>query len=392
MNRLFTSESVTEGHPDKVCDTIADAVLDAVLTKNPLAHSACEVCATTDFVLLMGEVSGATLSYDEIESLVRNTVGEIGYTKETEGFCNKTLSITNLIHSQSADIAQGVNNAIEHKMGGDDYDKVGAGDQGMMYGYACRETDCLMPLPITLAHSLTKRLTQVRKAGILSYLRPDGKAQVTVEYYHAKPTRVHTVVVSTQHTDDVSQEKIREDVIREVIKVAIPENLLDENTRILVNPTGRFVIGGPDGDSGLTGRKIIVDTYGGYCPHGGGAFSGKDSTKVDRSGAYFARYVCKNVVASGLADNCQLELSYAIGKAQPISVRVDSFGTSRDDDGKLLDAILKTFDFRPAAIIDKLGLTNPIFKKTTNYGHFGKEGLPWEKCDMVEKLLSNYGE
>ena len=277
-------------------------------------------------------------------------------------------------------------------MGGDDYDKVGAGDQGMMYGYACRETDCLMPLPITLAHSLTKRLTEVRKAGILSYLRPDGKAQVTVEYYHAKPTRVHTVVVSTQHTDDVSQEKIREDVIREVIKVAIPENLLDENTRILVNPTGRFVIGGPDGDSGLTGRKIIVDTYGGYCPHGGGAFSGKDSTKVDRSGAYFARYVCKNVVASGLADNCQLELSYAIGKAQPISVRVESFGTSRDDDGKLLDAILKTFDFRPAAIIDKLGLTNPIFKKTTNYGHFGKEGLPWERCDMVEKLLSNYGE
>ena len=363
MNRLFTSESVTEGHPDKVCDTIADAVLDAVLTKNPLAHSACEVCATTDFVLLMGEVSGATLSYDEIESLVRNTVGEIGYTKETEGFCNKTLSITSLIHSQSADIAQGVNNAIEHKMGGDDYDKVGAGDQGMMYGYACRETDCLMPLPITLAHALTKRLTEVRKAGILSYLRPDGKAQVTVEYYHAKPTRVHTVVVSTQHTDDVSQEKIREDVIREVIKVAIPENLLDENTRILVNPTGRFVIGGPDGDSGLTGRKIIVDTYGGYSRHGGGAFSGKDPTKVDRSAAYAARYVAKNVVAAGLAEKCEIELAYAIGVAEPVSIMVDTFGTGKISDDEISELVFKNFDLRPAAIINKFDMqTTGIFQ------------------------------
>ncbi len=393
MKRLFTSESVTEGHPDKVCDSIADAVLDTVLSRNSAAHSACEVCATTDFVLLMGEISGASVTADEADAIVRKVVSDIGYTREGEGFSSKTLKITNLIHSQSSDIAMGVDDAIEYRASGaDDYDKVGAGDQGMMYGYACNETSCLMPMPITLAHKLTSTLTAVRKAGILSYLRPDGKAQVTVEYEDNTPKRVHTVVVSTQHSADVTQETIKEGIIKEVIMKAIPSELLDKDTIILVNPTGRFVIGGPHGDSGLTGRKIIVDTYGGYCPHGGGAFSGKDPTKVDRSAAYYARYVCKNLVAAGLADRCQLELSYAIGKAQPISVRIDTFGTGKVSDDKLLKGVMKVFDFRPAAIIDNLGLRRTEYKATTNYGHFGKENLAWERCDKAEELLGACGE
>jgi len=385
--RLFTSESVTEGHPDKVCDTIADRMLDKVLSINPNSHSACEVCATTNFVLLMGEISGAEVSGADTEKIVRDAIKEIGYTKNNEGFCADTVKITNLLHSQSADIAMGVDNALEARNGEEDiFDKTGAGDQGMMYGYACRETDDLMPLPITLAHKLTARLTEVRKSGLVPFLRPDGKAQVTVEYEDNQPKRIHTIVVSTQHTEEATEEDIRREVVDKVIKVAIPQEMIDDKTKILVNPTGRFVIGGPYGDSGLTGRKIIVDTYGGYAPHGGGSFSGKDPTKVDRSACYYARYVCKNVVASGLADRCQLEISYAIGKAQPISIRVDSFGTAKVGDTKLLEAVKKVFDFRPAAIIAKLGLRTPIYHLTTNYGHFGKANLPWEKCDKVDEL------
>jgi S-adenosylmethionine synthetase len=382
--RLFTSESVTEGHPDKVCDSISDAVLDAVLTVDSGAHCACETCATTDMVMVLGEIRAK--AQVDIERIVRDTVASIGYDREGLGFDSHTLKVINRLHAQSQDIAQGVDRSEEASEGGTDYDLQGAGDQGMMYGFACTETDCLMPLPITLAHGLTARLTAVRKEGILPYLRPDGKAQVTVEYDGHRPVRIHTVVVSTQHDEGVSQSQIREDVIREVIQKALPAHLLYEGTKIYVNPTGRFVIGGPDGDSGLTGRKIIVDTYGGYCPHGGGAFSGKDPSKVDRSAAYYARYVCKNVVAAGLAERCQLEVSYAIGRAHPISVRVASFGTGVVSDEVLEQIVAKVFDFRPAAIIDGLGLTRPIYRATTNYGHFGKPDLPWEAVDKVDAL------
>ncbi|MBO4535045.1 MAG: methionine adenosyltransferase [Clostridia bacterium] len=388
ITRLFTSESVTEGHPDKVCDSISDALLDAVLTQDPEAHCACETCATTDKVVVMGETrANATVDVDRI---VRETVDRIGYNIPGLGFDSHTLQVYNFIHEQSSDIAQGVDQAGESRHSEpadqDEYDRQGAGDQGMMYGYACDETAELMPLPITLAHRLTAKLTEVRKNGTLPYLRPDGKAQVTVEYEGHTPIRVHTVVVSTQHDESVTQEQIREDIIEYVICEAIPAYLMQEATLIYVNPTGRFVIGGPDGDSGLTGRKIIVDTYGGYCPHGGGAFSGKDPTKVDRSAAYYARYVCKNVVAAGLARHCQLEVSYAIGRAHPISLRANTFGTGVVDDSILEEVVDKVFDFRPAAIIDQLDLKRPIYSKTTNYGHFGKADLPWEKTDKVHIL------
>lgn len=390
-NRLFTSESVTEGHPDKVCDSIADAILDELLKQDGSSRSACETCATTDTVLVMGEItSNAKI---DVEKVIRDTIKNIGYTEKDVGF-DYNCEIINKIHTQSPDIAMGVDASAEAKSGDSSvYDSIGAGDQGMMYGYACTETDSLMPLPITLAHKLTARLTEVRKSGLLNWLRPDGKSQVTVEYDEFdNPVRVHTVVVSTQHSPEVSHDEIEKTVIEKVVKYAIPAELLDENTRILVNPTGRFVVGGPNGDSGLTGRKIVVDTYGGYCPHGGGAFSGKDPTKVDRSASYYARYVCKNVVASGLAKRCMLEVSYAIGVAKPISLRISSFGTAVCSDKVLEQVVEKVFDFRPAAIIDNLSLRSPIYKATTNYGHFGKNGLAWEKTDKVGDIKKAYEE
>lgn len=390
-NRLFTSESVTEGHPDKVCDSIADAILDEILKQDAFSRSACETCATTNTVLVMGEIT--TKAKIDVEKVIRDTIKNIGYTEEDLGF-DYNCQIINKIHTQSPDIAMGVDASKEAKSGDTSaYDLIGAGDQGMMYGYACTETDSLMPLPITLAHKLTARLTEIRKSGLVGWLRPDGKSQVTIEYDEFdNPVRVHTVVVSTQHAPEVTHDEIEKTVTKEVIKYAIPENLLDENTRILVNPTGRFVVGGPNGDSGLTGRKIVVDTYGGYCPHGGGAFSGKDPTKVDRSASYYARYVCKNVVASGLAKRCMLEVSYAIGVAKPISLRISSFGTAVCSDSLLEQIVQKVFDFRPAAIIDNLGLRAPIYKATTNYGHFGKEGLAWEKTDKVDAIKKAYEE
>lgn len=390
-NRLFTSESVTEGHPDKVCDSIADAILDELLKQDAKSRSACETCATTNTVLVMGEIT--TKAKIDVEKVIRDTIKNIGYTEEDVGF-DYNCQIINKIHTQSPDIAMGVDASTEAKSGDTSaYDLTGAGDQGMMYGYACTETDSLMPLPITLAHKLTARLTEVRKSGLVSWLRPDGKSQVTIEYDEFdNPVRVHTVVVSTQHAPEVTHDEIEKTVTELVIKYAIPENLLDGNTRILVNPTGRFVVGGPNGDSGLTGRKIVVDTYGGYCPHGGGAFSGKDPTKVDRSASYYARYVCKNVVASGLAKRCMLEVSYAIGVAKPISLRISSFGTAVCSDSVLEQIVQKVFDFRPAAIIDNLGLRAPIYKATTNYGHFGKEGLTWEKTDKVDAIKKAYEE
>lgn len=390
-NRLFTSESVTEGHPDKVCDSIADAILDELLKQDVSSRSACETCATTDTVLVMGEItSNAKI---DVEKVIRDTIKNIGYTEKDVGF-DYNCEIINKIHTQSPDIAMGVDASAESKSGDSSvYDSIGAGDQGMMYGYACTETDSLMPLPITLAHKLTARLTEVRKSGLVNWLRPDGKSQVTVEYDEFdNPVRVHTVVVSTQHSPAVSHDEIEKTVIEKVVKYAIPAELLDENTRILVNPTGRFVVGGPNGDSGLTGRKIVVDTYGGYCPHGGGAFSGKDPTKVDRSASYYARYVCKNVVASGLAKRCMLEVSYAIGVAKPISLRISSFGTAVCSDKVLEQVVEKVFDFRPAAIIDNLSLRSPIYKATTNYGHFGKNGLAWEKTDKVGDIKKAYEE
>lgn len=383
--RLFTSESVTEGHPDKVCDSISDAILDAVLSGDPMSRVAAETCATTDTVLIMGEIT--TNANVDFEQVVRDTIKEIGYTEPDIGF-DFNCEIINKIHTQSPDIAMGVDASTEAKSGNtEDYDKIGAGDQGMMYGYACDETESLMPLPITLAHKLTERLTNVRKSRLVNWLKPDGKAQVTVVYdKDNNPLKVHTVVVSTQHTESVSYDELRTTIINEVIKKAIPDHLLDENTRIFVNPTGRFVVGGPNGDSGLTGRKIVVDTYGGYCPHGGGAFSGKDPTKVDRSASYYARYVCKNLVASGLAKRVMLEISYAIGVAKPISLRVCSFNTGVVSDEILEKITEKVFDFRPAAIIDNLKLRTPVYRTTTNYGHFGKEYLPWEKTDKIEEL------
>ena len=370
MKKFFTSESVTEGHPDKICDQISDAVLDAIIAKDPRARVACETSATTGLVLVMGEIS--TSCYVDIQSIVRETVREIGYDRAKYGFDCDTCAVLTAIHEQSADIALGVNSSVEHRITGEEADRFGAGDQGIMFGYATDETEEYMPIAITLAHKLAKRLSFVRKTGVLDYLRPDGKTQVTVEYDDGKVKRIDTVVVSTQHSEKVSTEKLRADIKKLVIEASLPRSLLDENTKYFINPTGRFEIGGPHGDSGLTGRKIIVDTYGGSCPHGGGAFSGKDPTKVDRSGAYMARYICKNVVAARLAKECTLELAYAIGVAKPVSLFVNTKGTGKLPDEKIADIISKEFDLRPYSIIKTLDLLRPIYKATAAYGHFGR--------------------
>ena len=385
---LFTSESVTEGHPDKVCDQISDAVLDAILEQDPNGRVACETTACTGLIHVMGEIT--TSCYVDIAHIAREVVRDIGYDRGKYGFDCDTCAVVTSIDEQSADIALGVDNSLESKEGASESDlAIGAGDQGMMFGYACDETKELMPLPISLAHKLAKRLTDVRKDGTFDYLRPDGKSQVTVEYDEDnQPVRVDTVVISTQHSPEVSLAQIREDMIEQVVKKVIPSHLLDENTKYFINPTGRFVIGGPHGDSGLTGRKIIVDTYGGYARHGGGAFSGKDCTKVDRSAAYAARYVAKNIVAAGLADKCEIQLSYAIGVAQPTSIMADTFGTGKVSDEKLVEIIRENFDLRPAGIIKMLNLRRPIYKQTAAYGHFGRNDLdlPWEKLDKAEDL------
>ena len=383
MRYFFTSESVTEGHPDKVCDQISDAVLDAVLSHDENSRAAIECCATTGMVLVMGELS--TDCYVDISKIVRDTVKEIGYT-HGQGFSYNSLAVITAIHGQSADIARGVDASVEKRAGGDEYDTIGAGDQGMMFGYAVNETPELMPLTAVLSHKLAMRLAEVRKSGLLPYLRPDGKTQVTVEYEGRKPVRVDTVVVSAQHDEHVSQEQLIKDIKEFVIGEIIDKSLVDENTRYFINPTGRFEIGGPEGDSGLTGRKIIVDTYGGRCAHGGGAFSGKDCTKVDRSAAYMARYICKNIVAAGLADECELQVAYAIGVANPVSLFVNTYGTNKVPEEKIVRAIEENFDLRPAAIIEKLGLRRPIFKQTAAYGHFGRDAFPWEKTDMADVL------
>ena len=389
-NYLFTSESVTEGHPDKICDQISDAVLDAILEKDPDGHVACECTATTGLVLVMGEIT--TSCYVDIPKIVRDVVRDIGYDRAKFGFDCETCAVLTSIHEQSADIAMGVNESLERKQGGEGDDLTnGAGDQGMMFGYACDETSELMPLPISLAHKMARRLTEVRKNGTLHYLRPDGKTQVTVEYdKDNRPVRIDTVVISSQHAPEVSLEQIREDLIREVALPVIPTELNKGDIRFFINPTGRFVIGGPQGDSGLTGRKIIVDTYGGSAPHGGGAFSGKDPTKVDRSAAYAARYVAKNIVAAGLAEKCQVQLAYAIGVAHPVSIMVETFGTGKVDDGKLEEAVEKVFDLRPTAIIRDLDLRRPIYRQLAAYGHMGREdlGVAWEKTDRVDALLA----
>ncbi|HEX3016364.1 MAG TPA: methionine adenosyltransferase [Caproicibacter sp.] len=385
--RLFTSESVTEGHPDKVCDQIADAVLDAIIAQDPNAHVACEVTATTGVVHVMGEIS--TDCYVDIASIARDVVKDIGYDNPDCGFDGNTCGVLTSIDVQSPDIAMGVNRSFEAQNGATDQDDlIGAGDQGIMFGYACDETPELMPLAISLAHRLSKRLTEVRRDGTLSYLRPDGKTQVTVEYDGDTPVRVDAVVVSAQHNPDVTLEQIRKDIKKHVIEAVIPANWLDENTKYYINPTGRFVIGGPVGDSGLTGRKIIVDTYGGYGRHGGGAFSGKDPTKVDRSASYAARYVAKNIVAAGLAKKCEVQLAYAIGVARPVSISVDTFGTSDYTGEDLAAAVAKVFDLRPSAIIRNLDLRRPIYRAVSNYGHMGREDLnvPWEKRDKVDAL------
>ena len=384
MNKFFTSESVTEGHPDKICDQISDAVLDAILAKDPYARVACETSATTGLVLVMGEIS--TDCYVDIQSVARNTIRRIGYDRAKYGFDCDTCAVLTAIHEQSADIALGVDNSVEHRETGDVADTFGAGDQGMMFGYATNETEELMPLAITLAHKLTRKLTEVRKSGELDYLRPDGKSQVTVEYENGKVKRLEAVVVSTQHSEKISAEQLRKDIEKRVIRAVLPAELIDENTKIYINPTGRFEIGGPHGDSGLTGRKIIVDTYGGSCPHGGGAFSGKDPTKVDRSAAYFARYICKNVVAAGLADECTLEVAYAIGVARPVSLFVNTKGTGKLSDEKIADIISKEFDMRPYSIIKTLDLRRPIYEATAAYGHFGRPEFPWEKLDRADDL------
>ena len=384
---LFTSESETKGHPDKICDQISDAVLDAIMAKDPNGRVACETCCTTGMVLIMGEIS--TTADIDIPAVARRVICDIGYDSAELGFDGNTCAIITSIDKQSPDIALGVNASYELKGGEEDkYNLNGAGDQGMMFGYACDETPELMPMPISLAHKLALKLTEVRENGTLDYLRPDGKTQVTIEYDGDKPVRVDAVVVSSQHSADVELEKIREDIIKYVIDTTVDPSLMDENTKIYINPTGRFVTGGPQGDSGLTGRKIIVDTYGGYSRHGGGCFSGKDPTKVDRSAAYACRYIAKNVVAAGLASKCEIQLAYAIGVAKPVSVMVDSFGTGKYSDEELANAIEKVFDLRPAAIIEKLDLRRPIYEKTAAYGHVGRTDieLPWEKTDKVEEL------
>lgn len=389
MNRkLFSSESVTEGHPDKMCDQVADAILDSILAQDPGARVACEVSAATGLMLVYGEIT--TSCYVDIPKVVRQVVNDIGYTGNEMGFDGNTCAVLTAIDEQSPDIAQGVDEGIEVREEGlqDDGDSTGAGDQGMMFGYACDETPEKMPLAISLSHRMAKRLAWVRKEGILPYLWPDGKTQVTLEYEGDRPVRVHTVVVSTQHRPDVSLEQIRKDVEREVIRPVVPAELMDDDTLIYINPTGRFVTGGPQGDAGLTGRKIIVDTYGGYARHGGGGFSGKDPTKVDRSAAYAARYVAKNIVAAGLAKKCEIQLAYAIGVARPVSVMVDTFGTGTVEDEKLADAVQEVFDLRPGAIIRKLDLRRPIYRQVAAYGHMGREDLdvPWEKVDRVDQL------
>lgn len=391
MNKkLFTSESVTEGHPDKICDQISDAILDAILEQDPMARVACETAITTGMVLVMGEIStGCTV---DIPGVVRDTIEGIGYTSTEYGFDARTCAVLTSIDRQSPDIAIGVDKSLEAKQDSegkeDDLESIGAGDQGIMFGFACNETPELMPLSISLAHQLTLRLATVRKEGILPYLRPDGKSQVTVEYEGDRPVRVDTVVISTQHSSEISQKTLRDDIIKYVVKPVVPKELLDGDTRYLINPTGRFVVGGPQGDSGLTGRKIIVDTYGGYARHGGGAFSGKDPTKVDRSATYYARYVAKNIVAAGLADKCEVGLAYAIGVARPVSVLVDTFGTGKISDDDIITLINKNFDMRPAAIIRELDLRRPIYRQTAAYGHFGRKDIqvPWERTDKAELL------
>ena len=388
--RLFTAESVTEGHPDKICDQISDAILDELMRQDPMSRVACETSITTGLVLVMGEIT--TEGYVDIQKTVRETIREIGYDRAKYGFDCDTCGVITALDEQSADIALGVDKALEakeNKMTEEELDAIGAGDQGMMFGYASNETEEFMPYPIFLAHKLTRKLTEVRKNGTLSYLRPDGKSQVTVEYdEEGKPSRLDAVVLSTQHDPDVAQEQIHADIKKYVFDEVLPQEMVDENTKFFINPTGRFVIGGPQGDSGLTGRKIIVDTYGGYARHGGGAFSGKDCTKVDRSAAYAARYVAKNIVAAGLADKCEIQLSYAIGVAHPTSVMVDTFGTGKVSDEKLVEIIRENFDLRPAGIIKMLDLRRPIYKQTAAYGHFGRNDLdlPWEKIDKVDEM------
>ena len=393
IKKFFTSESVTEGHPDKICDQISDAVLDAILAKDPNARVACETATTTGMILVMGEITTST--YVDIPTIARETIREIGYDSSEKGFDCDTCAVLTAIHEQSPDIALGVDKSLEAKEGAlaDQYD-TGAGDQGMVFGYACNETHELMPLPISLAQKLAKKLTEVRKSGVLPYLRADGKTQVTVEYHDDKPVRIDSVVISSQHSDAVTLEQIREDVIREVVTPTLPALYMDDDTKIYVNPTGRFVVGGPKGDSGLTGRKIIVDTYGGYACHGGGAFSGKDPTKVDRSAAYMARYAAKNIVAAGLAEKCEIQIAYAIGVARPLSVFVNTFGTGKAADDAIARAVCKVIDLRPAAIIEKLDLRRPIYKALAAYGHFGREelGVSWEKTDCAEALAAAVAE